>query len=55
MSHYSKFVRLDVLEDMRVNSNRQYTPQTYRSNQSQSNASEMSDVSFFLFFENFQN
>jgi len=30
-------------QDMRVNSNRQYTPQTYRSNQSQTNASETSD------------
>lgn len=39
------------LLDMRSNSSRNYTPQTYRSNQSQSNATEASDVcSFFLYF-----
>lgn len=31
--------------DLRSNSSRHYTPQTYRSNQSQSNAAETSDVS----------
>jgi hypothetical protein len=40
---FLKFIFLDL----RSNSSRHYTPQAYRSNQSQSNATETSDVCIF--------
>jgi hypothetical protein len=44
-----KFIFFElIILDLRGNSSRHYTPQAYRSNQSQTNATETSDVCIVL-------